>query len=130
MQSQLSFPTKCSLLTVLTFTLLFLAVNVHAQEDTLSASKQLTIVKKQSGQSLVHTEPGKFKLYAKFAKNMVTGYYAIDNGGKRTEATYKRNQNTGGSTVACVVCIVVRGIPTCFQISCDDVPTPKDVKPE
>lgn len=128
MQTKSSFRHKISTLSLLTCMFLLAGLSVGAQQDTATSSKKLVVVKKQTGKSLLYTEPGKYKLYATFVNNKATNYYAIDNNGKRTDATFKANQAGIDPIMTCKVCVTLGGKQHCWDISCDDVPKPKETK--
>jgi hypothetical protein len=110
-------------LAILTLFCLVLSIQGKAQAS-VDISKKIETSKKQEGVALIHTEKGKFKLYASYGKNKLTSLYAIDGTGEKIGATYKENPAAKG--VTCVVCVIVLGKSTCYLISCDQVPSPKD----
>ncbi len=74
-----------------------------------------------NGSALIYNETGKFKVYASFSNSKVTGYYAIDGNGKRTDATY-----VAASAVFCQVCISGdAGQKVCYEVDCGEIPRPK-----
>ena len=103
------------------------SVTANAQSDTPNISAKIKAAKKQTGDALLHSEKGSYKLYANWQKGKLAGIYSIDEKGERSNATFKRRQQDSGAVI-CVTCVFINGISTCFIISCDDVPAPKTEK--
>lgn len=115
--------TRSIILSILLCSFFFSAVEAKAQPASSDISKKIAAKAIEKGDVLVHTEKGKYKLFASYDKKKLTGMYATSTDGKNLEVTYKRSQQ--GSSVICIVCVLVNAIPTCHRISCDEVPGPK-----
>ena len=88
----------------------------------LNLNSQVNRARKANGTALIHTEQGRFRLYATFANNKVSGYYAIDQNGKKINPVYP----TGGAqALFCQVCINSGGTnQTCYEVDCSKIPPP------
>ena len=83
-------------------------------------SQKLNRTKITTGNVKLHTEPGKYDLYATFKNKQVTGYYAIDKRGNKIPATYAEK---GTKCIACIT--IENGLNYCYDIDCDDLPKRK-----
>ncbi len=93
-------------------------------KPVINLSQSVEKNKTPNGSALVYNERGKFKVYASFSNSKITGYYAIDGNGKRTDATY-----VAASSVYCEVCISGdAGQKVCYQVDCAKIPLPKTNK--
>lgn len=71
-----------------------------SSDTTWHSTGQFSRQKVANGNVLVHTQAGKYKLYASYKNNAVTGYYAIDATGTKVNATVSRRGKGG-----CYYCI-------------------------
>ncbi len=84
----------------------------------LNLDSQVDRARKPNGTALIHTENGRFRLYATFSNNKISGYYAVDQNGRRLNPVYP----TGGTKgLFCQVCI---NTTTCYEVDCTKIPPP------
>lgn len=97
---------------------LFFCVSVNAQSPNTNLNSKVEAGRKANGTVLIHTEKGKYKVYASFKKSKVDSYYAIDAAGKRVEVTYN-------AELTCTFCISKDGALICYEVACTNIPAPK-----
>ena len=95
----------------------------NAQSPATNINAKVEAVRKANGTVLVHTEEGKFKVYASFKKSKVTEYYAMDMNGNRINPSYPASKEG----VTCYVCIESPGGTFCYNIDCKDIPPLKKI---
>lgn len=92
--------------------------NAKAQTPATNINAKVETSRKANGDVLIHTEEGKFKVYASFKKSKATGYYAVDMTGNRISPTYEAK----GVTPRCFFCIHVNGDSVCYEVECTNIP--------
>ncbi len=115
-QTTNGFKKPILLKAILFFAIVFSTQKGMAQTDTLNIAAKIETAKKKTGTALVHTEKGKFKLYAVFKNNVATEWYATDMKGNRLKAAAS-NQSQN-----CKICVIMPdGVQICFN--CTTGPT-------
>lgn len=110
---------------ILTAVVAFLfCVGANAQSPKTNLNSKVEAGRKANGPVLIHTEEGKYKVYASFKKNKVSEYYAIDMDGNKIDATYPVANSS-----RCYFCISNGGASDriCYEVECDFIPSPKQV---
>ena len=78
-----------------------------------------------AGAHMIHSEPGKFKVYVVFRDGHTMEIYAIDSRGKRLEPTFAKAKNN------CEVCFRIgNGKLYCYDINCASIPKKASTPPE
>jgi len=81
---------------------------------------KISSAKIADGNVKIHTEPGKYDLYATYKNNKVADYYAIDAKGNKIPATYTP------MVTSCVFCIEKGKKKVCYEVECKNIPGPKN----
>ena len=119
-----TFRNKLHLLAVFSVLFFMLGNKARSQAPPVDISAKIESSKKQKGEALIHTEEGKYKLYASYSKKKLTHLYAIDITGKKIDATYTKEKNMADGE-RCFACIDFLGLTICHAIDCGQVPPPK-----
>lgn len=100
----------------------------HGNSDTswhnLGGSKTRTNI--NNGDVKIHSEPGKYELYATYKNKQPTDYYAIDNKGTKIPASsVTKTVDYAAKIVKCFKCVGTIDDKGTKTTDCWDVPCPK-----
>ena len=97
-------------------------VGINAQSSKTNLNSKVEAGRKANGSVLIHTEEGKYKVYASFKKNKVSEYYAIDMDGNKIKPTYASKAG-----LKCSFCIIRGDHVVCYEVECTNIPSPKQI---